>query len=45
MDVIHSVDEAWDQIGSTAGVASQIDLRVAMSEAVRESIGGPGSAR
>ena len=45
VDVIHSVDEAWDQIGSTAGVASQLNLRVAMSEAVRESTGGPGSAR
>jgi hypothetical protein len=34
-DVIHSVDEAWDLIASTAGVAAQIDLRVAMSESVQ----------
>ncbi len=38
VDVIHSVDEAWDQIASTAGVASQIDRRVAMSEAVRNRL-------
>jgi len=38
VDVIHSVDEAWDQIGSTAGVASEIDRRVAMSEAVRNRL-------
>jgi glycosyltransferase involved in cell wall biosynthesis/GT2 family glycosyltransferase len=38
VDVIHSVDEAWDQIGSTAGVAPEIDLRVAMSESVRNRL-------
>lgn len=38
VDVIHSVDEVWDQIGSTAGVASEIELRVAMSEAVRDRL-------
>jgi glycosyltransferase involved in cell wall biosynthesis len=38
IDVIHSVDETWDQIASTAEVASQIDLRVAMSEAVRDRL-------
>jgi glycosyltransferase involved in cell wall biosynthesis len=43
IDVIHSVDETWDQIGSTAGVASQIDLRVAMSEAVRERLLATGT--
>jgi glycosyltransferase involved in cell wall biosynthesis len=37
-DVVHSVDEAWDQIGSTAGVASQIDLRIAMSQSVRNRL-------
>jgi glycosyltransferase involved in cell wall biosynthesis len=37
-DMIHSSDEAWDQIASTAGVASQIDLRVAMSESVRNRL-------
>jgi glycosyltransferase involved in cell wall biosynthesis len=35
IDVIHSVDETWDQVASTAEVASQIDLRVAMSQSVR----------
>lgn len=38
IDVIHSVDEAWDQVASTAGVGSQIDLRVAMSESVRTKL-------
>jgi glycosyltransferase involved in cell wall biosynthesis len=38
VDVIHSVDESWDQIASTAGVASQIDQRVAMSELVRSRL-------
>jgi glycosyltransferase involved in cell wall biosynthesis len=37
-DVIHAVDEAWDQIASTAGVAAEIDRRVAMSEAVRNRL-------
>ncbi len=43
IDVIHSVDETWDQVGSTAGVASQIDLRVAMSGAVRERLLAAGT--
>jgi glycosyltransferase involved in cell wall biosynthesis len=38
VDVIHSVDEAWDQVASTAGVAGYIDLRVAMSESVRNRL-------
>jgi glycosyltransferase involved in cell wall biosynthesis/GT2 family glycosyltransferase len=38
VDVIHSVDDAWDQIASTAGVASHIDLRVAMSVPVRNRL-------
>jgi glycosyltransferase involved in cell wall biosynthesis len=38
IDVIHSVDEAWDQIGAVAQVASYIDMRVAMSEAVRDRL-------
>ena len=37
-DVIHSVDAAWDQIASTAGVAAQIDLRIAMSESVQNRL-------
>ncbi len=46
IDVIHSVDEAWDQIAATAAVASHIDLRVAMSQSVRDrllAMGTPGS--
>lgn len=45
-DVIHSVDGAWDQIASIAGMAAHIDRRVAMSEAVRQRLlagGTPGS--
>jgi glycosyltransferase involved in cell wall biosynthesis len=38
IDVLHSVDEAWDQIGATAPVAKDIDLRVALSESVRERL-------
>ena len=44
VDVIHSVDEAWDQIASTAGVAAEIDHRVAMSEAVRNRLVALGVA-
>jgi glycosyltransferase involved in cell wall biosynthesis len=46
IDVIHSVDEAWDQIGATAAVASHIDQRIAMSQSVRDrllAIGTPES--
>jgi glycosyltransferase involved in cell wall biosynthesis len=43
-DVIHSVDESWDQIGSIAGVSAHIDLRVAMSEAVRYRLLATGVA-
>ena len=43
IDVIHSLDEAWDQIGATADVAPEIDLRVAMSEAVRDRAAGAGN--
>lgn len=35
IDWIHAVDAAWDFVGATSAVASQIDLRVAISEAGR----------
>lgn len=38
IDVIHSVDEDWDQAGATAPVAKDIELRVALSEAVRDRL-------
>jgi glycosyltransferase involved in cell wall biosynthesis len=38
IDVIHSVDEAWDQMAATAAVASQIDQRIAMSQSVRDRL-------
>ena len=38
IDVIHSVDEAWDQIGATAAVAAHIDQRIAMSQSVRDRL-------
>jgi glycosyltransferase involved in cell wall biosynthesis/GT2 family glycosyltransferase len=38
VDVIHSVDEAWDQIAATAGAAPHIDQRVAMSQSVRDRL-------
>ncbi len=37
-DVIHSVDDAWDQIASTVDVAAYIDRRVAMSQSVRDRL-------
>jgi len=43
IDMIHSVDEAWDQIGATAPVARDIDFRVALSEAVRDRLLGQGT--
>ncbi len=38
MDVIHGVDEEWDVISATAGVARDIDTRVVASEAARERL-------
>ena len=45
LDVLHSVDEQWDLISVTAGLARQIDVRVAVSDAVRSRLlacGTPG---
>ena len=38
MDIIHAVDLKWDFVSSTAPVASQIDLRVAISAAARQRL-------
>ncbi|MGA2274489.1 MAG: glycosyltransferase [Bryobacteraceae bacterium] len=38
IDVVHSVDENWDLISVTAGLARQIDVRVAVSDAVRSRL-------
>ncbi len=38
MDVVHSVDEDWDLISVTAGLAAQIDVRVAVSDVVRSRL-------
>jgi len=38
MDVVHSVDESWDLISVTAGLARRIDVRVAVSDAVRSRL-------
>ena len=38
MDVVHAVDENWDLISVTAGLAAQIDVRVAVSDAVRSRL-------
>ena len=46
VDLNHYVDEGWDQIASTAEVASYIDRRVALAESVRDrllAIGTPES--
>ncbi len=38
MDLVHSVDENWDLISVTAGLARQIDVRVAVSDVVRSRL-------
>jgi len=38
MDLVHSVDENWDLISVTAALAAQIDVRVAVSGAVRSRL-------
>jgi glycosyltransferase involved in cell wall biosynthesis/GT2 family glycosyltransferase len=38
MDLVHSVDEDWDLISVTAGLAAQIDVRIAVSGAVRSRL-------
>ncbi len=37
-DLVHYVDAGWDQIASTAEVASYIDRRVALAESVRDRL-------
>jgi len=37
-DLVHYVDEGWDQVASTAEVASNIDCRVALAESVRDRL-------
>jgi glycosyltransferase involved in cell wall biosynthesis len=43
IDVIHSVDEAWDQMAATAAVAEHIDQRIAMSQSVRDRLLATGT--
>jgi len=38
MDVVHSVDESWDLTAVTSGLARLIDVRVAVSDAVRSRL-------
>ena len=38
IDVIHALDDAWDQIAATAESAASLDLRVAVSDAVRDRL-------
>jgi glycosyltransferase involved in cell wall biosynthesis len=38
-DIVHALDNSWDLVASTADVAAQIDVRIAMSEAVRNRLG------
>jgi glycosyltransferase involved in cell wall biosynthesis len=38
IDMIHAVDADWDFVSSTAAVAAQIDLRVAISESSRQRL-------
>jgi len=43
IDVNHYVDEAWDQIASTADAAPYIDCRLALAQAVRDRLLAMGS--
>lgn len=43
IDIVHSLDAHWDLIASTAGVASYLDLRVALSESVRDRFMAAGT--
>ena len=38
MDLVHSVDEDWDLISVTAALAAEIDVRIAVSRAVRSRL-------
>jgi glycosyltransferase involved in cell wall biosynthesis len=43
IDVIHALDDAWDQVSATARSASSFDLRVAVSDAVRDRLLAAGT--
>jgi len=47
MDVIHAIDELWDQVAYTTQVAPSIDMRVALSEAAHSRLiaGGTNAER
>jgi len=38
LDIIHALDEAWDQVSTIFEVAKDLDLRVAVSDAVRDRL-------
>lgn len=38
MDLIHSVDEGWDVVTSTAAISRELDARVVISEAARQRL-------
>ena len=42
-DLVHYIDEAWDQVASTAEVAPYIDRRVALAESVRDHLRAKGT--
>jgi len=42
-DVNHYIDADWDQIAATAGVAAQIDVRIALAESVRDRLIAAGA--
>src|SRR5262249_37143997 len=44
VDVIHSVDELWDQVAVTREVDSQIDTRVAISGEIRRRLLSSGTS-
>jgi glycosyltransferase involved in cell wall biosynthesis len=45
IDLIHALDDQWDQVSVTAGVAAFIDLRVAVSQAVGERLLASGTPK
>lgn len=45
IDLVHAIDDRWDQIAVTGSVASFLDLRIAVSDAVRERLLASGTPR
>jgi glycosyltransferase involved in cell wall biosynthesis len=38
IDVIHAIDDTWDQVAASSNVAAHLDVRVAVSDAVKQRL-------